>query len=347
MATKKVTTKKTTKKKKEEEEVDLTGKKQLCICCGKNQAYSNFYKSRAKIYSGNNGMMCFCKSCLNDEYYGFLQATSMNPYLAIKMTCAKFSIPFDESFAKGALKQKDVCNTKDVDTEEYAFSLYMKNLNSLGKRNGAQTEFDYVSALAVTDEENVCVDIFNDKARSLKITNEMVEFWDGVKDRKKLYILEKIWNEYSDAYKMSNPVHIKLFKECAFLELQGIEKRNANINADISDITKKITELLGSLNLLPKNNKGDSGGEVASCDGILVKAIEDKHPIDDTQWKDKQNFMECIGYMWRGHTMKNLGEPDVNPQYDKIMKDLAIESVPLDNDDVSVEDAIEEGEDNG
>ena len=43
--------------------------------------------------------------------------------------------------------------------------------------------------------------------------------------------------------------------------------------------------------------------------------------------------------------MKNLGEPDVNPQYDKIMKDLAIESVPLDNDDVGVEEVVEEGDD--
>ena len=342
MATKKVTTKKTTKKKKEEE-VDLTGKKQLCICCGKNQAYSNFYKSRAKIYSGNNGIMCFCKTCLNDEYYGFLQATSMNPYLAIKMTCAKFSIPFDESFAKGALKQKDIGVNEDFVSEVDAFSLYMKNLNSLGKRNGAQTEFDYVSALAVTDEENVCVDIFNDKARSLKITNEMVEFWDGVKDRKKLYILEKIWNEYSDAYKMSNPVHIKLFKECAFLELQGIEKRNANINADISDITKKITELLGSLNLLPKNKKSESDN-ADSCDGILIKSLEREHPIDGTEWtKNKENYYDLFYDIWKGHTLKNMKVQANVPRYNEVMDKLAItkESTP------SINDEKEEGEDNG
>lgn len=319
-------------KNKQQDNKDLISKSQKCMMCGRILSIkSNFYKSKAMIYQGNNGIMCFCKDCINQQYYEFLTMTRGKEQLAIKFTCAKFSIPFVDSFAIGAIKQSDARknNQQEDETEvqtknSYAFMLYMKNLNSLGEKNGiTQTDFDYFTNMALTNDEDVSVDIFNDKARNLKVTNEMIEFWDGVKDRKKLYILEKIWNEYANSYKITNPVHVKLFKECAFLELGSIEKRNANVNADVSETTKKITDLLSSLNLLPKNKKSETDS-TDSCDGILIKSIENKHPIDDTQWKDKKNFMDCIGYMWRGHVFHNLGEQDNNPQYEKTMKELAV-----------------------
>ena len=336
--TKKTTVKKTTSKnkttsKKKKEEVDLTGKKQKCMRCGRNLALGlHFYKSRSSLYAGNNGIMCYCKDCLFEEYDNFLMLTNNNEELSIKFTCAKFSIPFIEQWSRGAVSEAN--NKKQKAKEEGTeyktsspFSLYMKTLNSLGVHaNNATsaTEFDYFVNMALTDDENVSIDIYNDKARSIKVTDEMVEFWDGVKDKKKLYILEKIWNEYATAYKITTPVHVKLFKECAFLELKSIEMRNKNINADVSDITKKIKELLDSLKLLPKNKKDDVSDGAGSCDGILVKAIENKHPIDNIHWQDVDNYDKMFNAIWRGHTLKNMGEVDSDSTYANIMKELEI-----------------------
>lgn len=334
---KKTTTKKKTSKKKKEE-IDLTGQKQKCMRCGKNLSYANFYKSKSSMYQGNNGIMCYCKDCLLAEYENFLMLTNKNEQLSIKFTCAKFSIPFVDVFSVSAVRESDNKRVKMKEEgiteikESYAFGAYMKNLNSLGEKNGiTQTEFDYFTNMALTDEENVTVDIYNDKARSLKVTDEMVEFWDGTKDRKKLYVLEKIWNEYATAYKISTPVHVKLFKECAFIELQSIEKRNKNINADVSDNTKKIKELLDSLKLLPKNKKDDVSDGADSCDGILVRAIENKHPIDNTHWKDSDNYNNMFHAIWRGHTLKNMGETDSNPTYANLMKEMSIDNSTQNN----------------
>ena len=110
--------------------------------------------------------------------------------------------------------------------------------------------------------------------------------------------------------------------------MQSIEKRNSNINADVSEITKKIKDLLDSLKLLPKNKKDDTDN-VDSCDGILVKSIENKHPIANTQWKDRDNFQKMFEAIWRGHTLKNMGMVDTDPTYANIMQDMAVENTSI------------------
>ena len=87
--------------------------------------------------------------------------------------------------------------------------------------------------------------------------------------------------------------------------------------------------MLNSLKLLPKNNKSD-GDNADSCDGILIKAIENQHPIANKEWGDKKELMKFFDLM-RGHMNKNLGIKESNPYYEKVMTELAIENTPVVN----------------
>ena len=201
------TNKKVTTTKKEE--VETTSKKSKCMMCGSNLLSSNFYKSNARIYAGNNATMCYCKKCVTKEYLNFLSMTSGNEALSIKMTCCEFSIAFSQSFCDGAISEAknrrekeatdngEVYNPKKQIEDNYAFGSYMKNLNSLGKTNGVNDDgFDYISNLQMTDDENVSVDIFNEKARGLKVTNEMIEFWDNCCYNRPLCFVKSIANSF-------------------------------------------------------------------------------------------------------------------------------------------------------
>ena len=85
---------------------------------------------------------------------------------------------------------------------------------------------------------------------------------------------------------------------------------------------------MDSLKLLPKNKKDDTDN-VDSCDGILTKAIENRHPVANTQWKDRDNFQKMFEAIWRGHTLKNMGMIDTDPTYANIMQDMAIENTSI------------------
>lgn len=265
---------------------------QICTCCGKVKAESNFYISKSFIYKATSHLPV-CKMCLGKIYDGYYEKYQ-DYKLALYYMCRKAGICFNLGSYNGVLQEVKNGKTTNV------WQIYMTKLNSLGSKNGAGDDFDS------SDELDVELAISEANIERGLDKETIIKWGNGYNDEDYEW-LENTYNEWINKYKSDTLSEQKTFKLLAIKEFQIMKAVEKNGNTD--KLEETYLKLMSAGNVTPRDANASMDDENTKGLGVWIKDIEKHRPAeyfeDKNLYKDSDSLVDYLNrFVFR--PMKNF-----------------------------------------
>ena len=310
-----------------------------CTCCGKvyTSQKGNFPTTNSPLYAGNNGYLSICRACEEQYYAHLVEFYSGNEEKAIKHCCWLF----DWYYNTEASAMTRAANTSSSRVALYPSKANMQQIKTKGKTYLDTLTDSYDTAIESKDELKAAESNGNIEERS--VTQEIVNFWGYGYKPEEYAFLER---EFADWQEQCNP-QTKSDEEClkllcvAQLTVQRASK--SGNTKEISDASKMLQDVMGSMNLKPSQSKASNLGLEGNPFGCLVKIFEDEQPIGEVlpRWKDVDGIHKITEVYFAGHLANMLHVKNEKSQaYEKELDRWAVKPPDYTNvgEDVGKED---------
>lgn len=299
-----------------------------CVCqrCGVNYSKKkdNFYKCYSQMTKGT-GYMNICKKCVDDVYSIYLAKCS-DPKLALRQTCRKLDLYWNEEIYKQSIETTTPFSvigtyiTKVGSGKRYIGMSYDDTLINEGSLwTFGKGKFIY----SKDEEEKDDDDVGNSDGEVAKrVPKRVVDFWGKGYSAETYNELEQRKKYYMSRLPQGEDVDIGtevLIKQICNLEITIARDSSAGKSIDKS--VNALNTLIGSLNLKPSQKKDESDGNNDNTPfGVWIKRFEDEKPIPepDPDFEDADGIIKYMSIWFMGHLSKMLG---LKNTYSKLYED--------------------------
>lgn len=284
-----------------------------CISCGRayDKQYGNFYKSKSKIFAGNDQYTHVCRDCLENFYTQFVEFYDNDEHRAMERICMILDLYYSDSIMEMTTKA-------NVGTR---ISSYISKLNLAQSKGFDKTYSDTVIELkaqkvGVDDAEDVR--IVNETQETRITQHDLDTFgfgWspDEYADMRRLY-----GNMRGGKGDLTAKEEMDLVSLCRTRSLinralaAGNNKDYIGLNSLYQDTVKQFEERF----------KKESAAQQSSIDpvGSMIRTIEQYTPAeyykDKSLYKDADGFKEYINrFMMRPLRNIILGTKDMDEEF--------------------------------
>lgn len=143
-------------------------------------------------------------------------------------------------------------------------------------------------------------------------------------------------NEYQDwvhRYEVNSKVQETIFERLAFKKWEINKATKAGLST--KDLDKSYTDLLSSVNLLPRQNSNNGFNE-SLCFGQMIEQWEEHDPVfdPDPEFADVDNIGKYIRVWFKGHLSRALGfDNGYSKEYDDYIKEYTVSKAKYEEDD--------------
>lgn len=233
-----------------------------CMCCGKEKEnpVSNFYKTRSKLYTANDGYVPICRSCLNEMFEVYRKR--YDEVTAVRIICHYLDIPFFYSLYTSVVAASD----------NFTIGMYVRQMNN--KQYASKT---FVNTLIDKKELGIEQEAYDkikeDKwgLQELRAKNDVIDIvgydpFEGYDEQQRRFLFNNIIGYLGedgiedDTYKISQIVQLVNNNYQIEQVNKTMAKLNPQINAaDFKDLNSMKKQLV------------DSNDKIAKENGISVK----------------------------------------------------------------------------
>lgn len=310
-----------------------------CSMCGDefNKQEGNFYKSKSRLYDGNNHYITICKACLIKLYLSLYEEFNNSDTDAIERICQIFDLYYNEDLAK---------KTFTEDSNRVA-----NYLNKLGLVQFARKSYiDTIREKRMTADEEELAKIQEDLEQETEEYQNMIKkqeateaeveeaqkiFGEGLDLDEYVFLLKEYrdWIERTGAKKKAEE---RLIKNICFNEWDMEQARKSGLP------TKDLeAALLNNLKAGGWSPNMDSTMDTGDCFGTLIKEWEDNDPISEPlpEFKDVDKIGQMIDVFFRGHLAKTYNiKGSFSKIYDRYLEkycvDNGLQKEDMDDDEV-------------
>ena len=296
------------------------------LCLNENKQYptTTFFKADPSSIYGALGYIPFCKKCIGGIANEFYKAYSDKKF-AILLTCMKLDVRFfidtyenvflDELSADKLMLayldslQNDELVSGNFDDSGYSLGLYetLRSYLDTGNLGSSDIEASWVNYIVTQDD---------------------LDFWGGRYNQEEYYILSNTLDDYLESFPhaTSSASSIDLLKNICYttLDIKNARDMEQPDSKLITELTKRLSDLLGHANMKPNQKKVADNSTVTF--GTLIKKIENEDPLPDPMpdWTDNDIFKD-VGEWIVGHLSRMLGK-DVEglDTYEKDLEEFTV-----------------------
>lgn len=290
-----------------------------CPICGKSyiKQETNYWKSKSKIFYGNNAYLPYCRKCMEDL---FQQVITLYPTVeeAIRHICIMLDIYYNPKHASSVAvidPPKIADYIKKVSTFQ---KTYVDTL--LEERNEANKE----ALLEQTNKEE-----FERQRLEEEISQEVKDFFGAgfTPDEYKF-----LTSEFKD-WKARTGIQIKsaeeLIKNVCFNQLDARRAREKGESTE--KIEENFRRNIKELGISPNQNDNDAG--TLSSWGEYIAKIEETRPISDTdeEFRDVDSIGQYIEAFLTVPLANSIGlKGVVSKAYDELIERYSVKNEVVD-----------------
>lgn len=284
-----------------------------CVSCGRTyeKQNGNFYKSKSKIFAGNDQYAPFCKDCLESLYMHLTEFYGNDEYRAMERICMMLDLYYSDSIMDQT--SKATTNTR--------IAAYLRLLNLTQPKDFDKTYNDTVIELkaakvSVDDAEDVRIANETQETRITQRDLDLFGFgWapDEYADMRRLY--RNMRDGKGDLTAKEEMDLVSLCRTRSMINralAAGNNKDYISLTGLYQDTVKQFEERF----------KKESAAQQSSIDpvGVMIRTIEQYTPAE--YYKDKQLYKDADGvkeYIERFMTrpLRNiiLGTKDMDEEF--------------------------------
>lgn len=299
----------------------------LCPSCNSFITRNNFYSSN----SYSLGVFPICKKCLLEKAEQRTRRTDTpnETKESVQRVLQMMDLPYIDSLYESCVKSvNDEANEKN---RKAPFLQMITILQSLPNYRGLTWKD---SDFGDNNVENVSEDEIEIIQETLK--NAKKRFGSGYSDED-LMFLENEYQDWITRYECNTKAQETIFERLAFKKWE-INKATKS-NQSTKDLDKTYTELLSSINILPRQNSANGIMNSLSF-GQMIEQWEEHDPV----FEPEPEFADCDGIgkylrVWfKGHLARALGlDNGYSREYDEYIKQYTV-TKPEYNEDGTSED---------
>lgn len=320
---------------------EVTTEKATCSKCGTEYSRRKGYfpVSYAILHKGI-GYVPVCKDCIDNMYNGYL-AQCNDPKRAVRQMCRKLDLFWSDSVyeivsRKSSTRSMMTQYIAKLSSITYAGKSYDDTLSA----EGTLWNFD----LSLPNENDQVIREPTDKTsvseneEEIDIPEDVIAFWGSGYSPAMYQELEQRRSYYTS--KIANGAELDIGAELLIRQICNLELRIAQDSAQGRSIDKSVNalnSLVGSLNIKPKQRKGDDmEAELTNTPlGVWLYRYENKRPLPDIDDSLKDvNHIKKYVFTWMGHLCKMLGiKNGYTRMYEEEMARLRVEKPEYDDED--------------
>lgn len=297
-----------------------------CPHCGNFLSAKQFYSSR-KTKSGFEHFAC--KACILD------MATDYDPKTKIRKdnkqktidVFKKLDLPFiEDDFDAQVRFIADNVNEKIRETAFQQYIVMVKSLPQYKDKTFADSKFNYNSIDNDSGEDTKIV---------LKTLKSAKKRFGSDFSNEDLMFLENEYQDWISRYECNTKAQETIFERIAFKKWEINKATKAGVNT--KDLDKTLQELLGSINLLPRQNSGNALSDSLTF-GQLIEKWEEEKPIPEPspEFKDVDNIGKYIRVWFKGHLARAFGlDNGYSKEYDEYIEQYKVKKQEVTEDGCS------------
>lgn len=297
-----------------------------CPHCGNFLSAKQFYSSR-KTKSGFEHFAC--KACILD------MATDYDPKTKIRKdnkqktidVFKKLDLPFIEDDFDAQIRFiADNVNEKIRETAFQQYIVMVKSLPQYRDKTFADSKFNYNSIENDSGEDTKIV---------LKTLKSAKKRFGSDFSNEDLMFLENEYQDWVSRYECNTKAQETIVERIAFKKWEINKATKAGVNT--KDLDKTLQELLGSINLLPRQNSGNALSESLTF-GQLIEKWEEEKPIPEPspEFKDVDNIGKYIRVWFKGHLARAFGlDNGYSKEYDEYIEQYKVKKQEVAEDGCS------------
>lgn len=311
--------------------IELSSDRAICPRCGTayGRRKGNFPVSYARLHRGI-GYLPICKNCLEEIYNSYLAQCS-DVKKVVRQVCRKLDLywadnVFEMAFNKSPTRTVMTSYLSKLNTNTYAGRSYDDTLSE----EGILWDFSAVSAQPQQEEEQ---EEAKDAEDDIEVSEEIRAFWGSgytpsmyqQLEERRQYWMSGLPKEYDTGIGSDT-----IIRQICFLELD-INRDRAN-GKNIDKLTSTLSNLIGSLNLKPSQQKDDYDSDIANTPlGVWLYRYENERPLPKIE---DENLIRKTVFTWMGHVCKMLGKKNAYVQlYEDEIQRLRVERPEYDDED--------------
>lgn len=294
------------------------------------------WKSANSFYSSNespDGIEHYaCKECLLDQMTDFDKKTKIRTDNKEKTMAVfkKLNWYFNEKVYNDQIASlAEGTNEKLRSTGAQQFLTLSKSLPQYRNKTYADSEFDVESIELDSNQEDT-------KIVQKTIKNAKKRFGNSYSNED-LMFLENEYQDWITRYECNTKAQETIFERLSFKKWEINKATKAGQST--KDLDKTYTELLSSINILPRQNSGNGLMDSLSF-GQMIEQWEEHDPV----FEPEPEFADCDGIgkylrVWfKGHLARALGlDNGYSREYDEYIKQYTV-TKPEYNEDGKSED---------
>lgn len=278
-----------------------------CQKCGTSylKQCGNFSKSQSPLYSGNNGYLTICKTCVDKMYQKYCEDLGDDD-AALRRVALHLDLYWDPSLAKASKKISADRSRVSVYVSRSNLRVYAGKTYDDTLREEAGTAINSMEDLHAHNSE--LADIANNEPALPAITKDDVNHWGyGFKPEEYVWLNAK-YDEIRSTSVIDTMTREELVKDfCIQKLLQNNALRDGNIEL-YNKLSTTSQKTLDNANLTPKvSDAADKAGEKPM--GVMIQMFEKEDPIGETrpEWRDVDGIIKFITIYFIGHLCKMIG----------------------------------------
>ena len=294
-----------------------------CPHCGNFLSAKQFYSSR-KTKSGFEHFAC--KACILD------MATDYDPKTKIRKdnkqktidVFKKLDLPFIEDDFDAQIRFiADNVNEKIRETAFQQYIVMVKSLPQYKDKTFADSKFNYNSIDNDSGEDTKIV---------LKTLKSAKKRFRSDFSNEDLMFLENEYQDWISRYECNTKAQETIIERIAFKKWEINKATKAGLNT--KDLDKTLQELLGSINLLPRQNSGNALSDSLTF-GQLIEKWEEEKPIPEPspEFKDVDGIGKYIRVWFKGHLARAFGlDNGYSKEYDEYIEQYKVKKQEFSED---------------
>ena len=300
-------------------------RKYICCCCGieysKQEDY--FPKTQSHFYSGNNGFLPICFTCIDNETENYKKEFG-DEEKAIQRMCLHWDIYYKPEIATTAFK---TAKNKSV-IQTYLSKTNLKQW--LGRT--------YDTTLIERDQNTILSEEDLLKANQEDLSpKKTTAIWGHGYSPEEYMFLNSELADWKSKVIIEGKAKETLVKDICVLKLQQNKSLRTGDTKLYVSLTDALQKTLDRANLTPKiEAAADKTGELPM--GMMIERFENERPIPEPldEWKDVDGIVRMFTIYFLGHLCKMLGIRNTSAKmYEQEMAKYRVEVPELEdsNDD--------------
>lgn len=294
-----------------------------CPHCGNFLSAKQFYSSR-KTKSGFEHFAC--KACILDMATDYDPKTKIrkdNKQKAINVF-KKLDLPFIEDDFDAQIRFiADNVNEKIRETAFQQYMVMVKSLHQYRDKTFADSKFNYNGIENDSGEDTKIV---------LKTLKSAKKRFGSDFSNEDLMFLENEYQDWVSRYECNTKAQETIFERLAFKKWEINKATKAGANT--KDLDKTYQELLGAINLLPRQNNSNALSDSLTF-GQLIEKWEEEEPIPEPspEFKDVDGIGKYIRVWFKGHLARALGfDNGYSKEYDDYIEQYKVTKPEIDEE---------------